>query len=152
NAPAVVTDVAIDGGRAKTERCRVEKLDVKDDRVTFSRTDEAVPLPVQKEWAPILPYVNDLKDLNYYGLTVKGLKQGIWGVLIDGREVGQFSADDLARGVTLGNLTTGPVYEFGQQVFAAINDKNKVNARRFRGTILTKNPDPAEVAKLLDQI
>jgi lysophospholipase L1-like esterase len=152
NAPAVVTDVIIDGGQAKTDRCQVEKLEVKDDRVTFTRTDEAVPMPVQKDWESILPYVNNLKDLNYYGLTIKGLKQGTWAVLIDGKEVSQLSADDLARGVNLGNLTTGPVYELGQQVLTAINDKNKINARRFRGTILSKNPDPAEVAKLLDQI
>jgi lysophospholipase L1-like esterase len=152
NAPAVVTDVTIDGGKTKTEHCQVANLDVKEDKVTFTRTDEAVPLPLQKDWEPILPYVNDLKDLNYYGLTIKGLKQGTWGVLVDGTEVGRFSADDLAQGVNLGNLTTGPAYEFGQKVFTAINEKNKVNARRFRGTILSKNPDPAEVAKLLDQI
>ena len=46
------------------------------DAVTFDRTDEALPMPVQKDWLTLLPYVNELKDLNYYGLTVKGLPKG----------------------------------------------------------------------------
>jgi lysophospholipase L1-like esterase len=157
NAPATVTNVTIDGSKATTERCKVDKLQVGDDKVSFTRTDEAVPMPVQKgevskDWVSVLPYVNDLKDLNYYGLTVKGLKQGIWGVLIDGKEVGQFSADQLAQGVNLGNAMTGPVFDLGQKVFKAINEKNQINAKRFRGNILSKQPDPAEAAKLLDQI
>jgi lysophospholipase L1-like esterase len=152
NAPAVVTDVVIEGGKATTKRCKVDKLFASDDSVSFTRTDEAVPMPIQKDWLPVLPYVNDLKDLNYYGLTVKGLKAGKYTVTIDGKEVGLFSQDELAKGVNLGNLTTGPVYDFGQKVFTAINDKNKINAMRFRGQILSKTPDQAEIAKLLDQI
>jgi lysophospholipase L1-like esterase len=151
NAPAMVTDVAIDGKTAKTQRCKVEKLTATDDGVTFTRTDEAVPMPVQKDWVSLLPYVNDLKDLNWYGLTVKNLKPGKYAVSIDGKEVGQYSADELAKGVNLGNVTTGPVYEFGQKVFVAINAKNQINAKRFRGTIL-KNGPAEEVAKLLEEI
>ncbi len=152
NAPATVTDVVIDGGKAKTQRCKVEKLEASDDKVTFTRTDEAVPMPVQKDWLPVLPYVNDLRDLNYYGLTIKGLKPGTWSVSIDGVEVGKYDADQLAKGVNLGTATSGPVYDLGQKVFAAVNEKNQINAKRFRGTILSKNPEPEQVAKLLDQI
>lgn len=151
-APAVVSDVAIDGDKVTATRCKLDKLMVGPDSVSFSRTDEAVPMPVQKEWVNVLRYINDLNDLNRYGLTVKNLKQGIWGVLIDGKEVGKFSADQLAQGVNLGNATTGPVFDHGQKVFNAITQKNEINKKRFRGTILSKKADPEVVAKLLEEI
>jgi lysophospholipase L1-like esterase len=152
NAPPIVSDVRIEGDKAETARCKVEGLSVGQDRVTFKRTDEAVPMPVQKDWVTLLPYLNELRDLNYYGLTAKGLKQGIWGVSINGKEVGQYSADDLSKGVNLGNATTGPVVEFGQSVLKAINAKNEVNKKRFRGTILSKKPDPEKIASLLEEM
>jgi len=152
NAPAIVTDVSIEGSKAQATRAKVEKLQMGEDKITFSRTDEAVPLPVQKDWVPILPYMNDLKDLNYYGFKIKGLKQGTWSVSIDGKEIAQYSAADLAEGVNLGNATSGPVYDFGQKIYSAINAKNNICKKRFRGTILSKNPDPETIAKLLDEM
>jgi lysophospholipase L1-like esterase len=152
NAPATVTNVTIEGNQAKTQRCKVEKLETSEGKIAFDRTDEAVPMPVQKDWASVLPYVNDLKDLNYYGLTIKGLKPGMWAISINGQEVGKFSADQLAQGVNLGNVQSGPVFDFGQKIFNAINEKNRINAKRFRGTILSKKSNPEDIAKLLTQI
>ncbi len=100
----------------------------------------------------MLPYINDLKGLNWYGLTIKGLKEGTWAVAIDGKEVGKFTSKQLADGVNLGNVMTGPVYEHAQKVFAAINEKNNINKKRFRGTILSKKPEPETIAKLLEEI
>src|ERR1044071_7187362 len=87
----------------------------------FTRTDDAIPVPVQKDWLPMLPYTNELKDLNYYGLTVKGLKAGDYTVSIDGVAVGTFSAKQLADGANLGTVTAGPVWEQGNKVWQAIN-------------------------------
>jgi lysophospholipase L1-like esterase len=152
NAPAKVSDVVIEGSKANAERCKIDKLEAADDRVAFARTDEAVPLPIQKDWLAILPYVNELKDFNWYGLTIKGLKPGTWTVSVDGKEVGKFSHEQLAAGVNLGNVMTGPVYDHAQKIFAAVNDKNGINKKRFRGTILSKKPEADEIAKLLEQI
>lgn len=153
-APAVVSDVVIDAGAksARPERCQVDGLEASADRVSFTRTDEALPMPVQKDWVSLLPYVNDLKDLNYYGLTVKGLAAGKYTISIDGKEVLATTADELAKGVNLGNVTTGPVWEQGQKAFQAITDKNKLVHDRFRGVLLYAVPgwlqvDPATVAE-----
>jgi hypothetical protein len=163
-APAKVSDVAIDAGAksATGERCKVENLAVSRDAVSFDRTDEALPIPVQKDWASLLPYVNDLKDLNDYGLTVKGLTKGIWGIKIGGVEVAKASADDLEKGVNLGTATAGPVWEQGQKVFQAINAKNQIVHGRFRAVLMFQAPDwladvtkerkPAELAKRKEQI
>jgi lysophospholipase L1-like esterase len=174
-APAVVSTVAIDAtaGADPTrpsatfthQNCKVEKLEASPTGVSFERTDEALPMPVQKDWSAILPYLNNLDDLNNYGLKVSGLSAGQYAVLIDGVEVAKFSADQLAKGVNLGNVTTGPIYEQGQKVLQAIQAKNDIVHKRFRGVVMfdeTKTPDwlvdvakerkPLELAKRMEQI
>lgn len=164
HAPALVSDLEIDAasGKATSKACSVEKLKATAKEVAFDRMDEALPLPLQKDWLPLLPYVNDLKDLNWYGLKVTGLSAGNYALSIDGKEIGSFSAEELAKGVNLGNLVTGPIYEQGQKVFNAINAKNKIVHGRFRGVLMFNPPDwladvakerqPMELAKRMDKI
>jgi lysophospholipase L1-like esterase len=158
HGPALVSNLEIDvGGGWMTEACRVDKLEVSATQVSFTRTDEALPLPVDKEWVSLLPYINLLKDLNWYGLKVTGLAAGKYDLAIDEKPVGSFSSDQLAQGVNLGNLTSGPIHDQGQKVFQAINNKNNLVHQRFRGVVMFQAPDwladvaaerkPAELAK-----
>ncbi len=143
-APAVVSDVEIDAAakKAKTTDCTVEELNVSSDGISFQRKDKALPMPIQPDWRGILPYVNELKDLNYYGLKVTGLSGGKYALTIDGKKVGEYTADELGKGVNLGNLGTGPLYEQGAKVFQMINQKNdKVVHPRFRGVVMYNIPD-----------
>jgi lysophospholipase L1-like esterase len=168
NAPAIVSDASIgldatvgvvtSGGK----KCKLDDVVAKDGGVTFTRTDEAIPMPMQKDWLPMLPYLNEMKDLNYYALSVKGLKEGEYTISIDGVEVGKFSAKELAGGVNLGNVTTGPIWEQGKKVFDAINAKNGIVAGRFFGVVMFNAPDwladvaaerrPAELKKRMEKI
>src|SRR5260221_315889 len=101
HAPALVSNVEIDAatGQAKTQACAVESLKADASGVAFDRTDEALPLPVQNDWFSLLPYVNDLKDLNWYGLKVTGMAAGKYALAIDGKEAGSYTADQLAAGI-----------------------------------------------------
>ncbi len=164
HAPALVSqvDIEIAGGPAKTQACTVASLERSPTGVSFERTDEALPLPIQKEWASLLPYVNELKDLNWYGLKVSGLATGKYALFIDGKEVATHSAEQLAAGVNLGNLISGPLHDQGQQVFDAINAKNQIVHQRFRNVVRIQAPDwladvaaerkPRELTKRLEQI
>lgn len=163
-APAIVSDVTIDaaGKTSKTTDAKVEQLTVTEKGLSFDRTDNAIPFPVQKDWVTLLPYVNNLKDLNYYGLRVTGLPAKEYQFSIGGKEVGKYTAAALAEGVNLGNLQTGPLYDQGQKVWAAIGDKNKVVADRFGGVMraavpswlqdVAKERRPIEMKKRLDTI
>jgi lysophospholipase L1-like esterase len=178
-APALVSSVEIDAprGNAKAVGCRVGTVEGTSDgtsstRVSFERTDDALPMPLQKDERNeksdcrlILPYLNHLNDLNNYGLKVTGLAPGQYAVRIDGTEVAKFSADQLAEGVNLGNLTTGPIYEQGQKVFQAIQAKNKSLHERFSKVVrfdASRTPDwlievaqqrrAEELAKRMEQI
>lgn len=142
-APALVSSAKIDTRekKADTTACKVADLTVTDEGVSFTRLDEALPWPIQKDWRPMLPYTNQLKDLNDYGLSVTGLKDGDYTVAIDGQSVGTFSAKDLAAGVNLGNAASGPIFDQGTKLLEAINAKNNMVHQRFRGVVMFNAPD-----------
>ena len=163
-APAVVSDVVIDAAakKAKPTDCTIEELNVSTEGISFQRKDKALPMPIQPDWRPILPYVNDLKDLNYYGLKVTGLNGGKFALSIDGKKAGEYTAEELGKGVNLGNLDSGPLFEQGQAVVKMINAKNNLVHNRFRGVVMYNAPDwladvvkerkPAELQKRMEKI
>ena len=139
NAPALVSDLEIDAAAKKAGKatnCKADKVEGGADGVRFERTDDALPLAVQKDWVPMLPYVDQLKDLSDYGLKVSGLKDGKYALSIDGADVGNYSSADLAAGVNLGKLESGPIFDQGQAVFKAIQEKNELLHHRFRDVVM----------------
>jgi lysophospholipase L1-like esterase len=164
-APAVVSEVEIDAAakKAKPTDCTVEELNVTSDGLSFQRKDKALPMPIQPDWRGILPYVNELKDLNYYGLKVTGLSSGKYTLTIDGKKVAEYSADELNKGVNLGNLGAGPLFDQGQQVWKQINEKNSIVHKRFRQVVMVPQPPywladvyqerkPKELKKLMAEV
>ena len=163
-SPALVSQATMDAAAAQASgtECTVSDLKASASGVSFQRLDKALPWALEKDWLPMLPYTNQLKDLNWYGLKVAGLKEGDYAVRIDGEEVARFTAAELAEGVNLGNLTTGSVWKHGQELFKAIEAKNRLVHDRFRGVHLASIPNwladvarerkPAELEKRLVQI
>lgn len=163
-APALVSDVTLDAATkaTKTQACVVSNASLAVDEVEFDRLDESLPLPIQKDWVTLLPYLNDLKDLNWYGLKVAGLAEGNYKLSIDGTEIGKYSSKQLTDGVNIGNATSGPIHAQAQKVFDAINAKNGIVHQRFRGVVMFNAPDwladvvaerkPAELNKRMEQI
>jgi lysophospholipase L1-like esterase len=164
-APAVVSDAEINvpAKETKTIDCTVEELNVSSDGVSFQRKDKALPMPLQRDWRPILPYINDLKDLNYYGLKVSGLNAGTYVLNIDGKKIGEYTAEQLDKGVNLGNSEVGPLFDQGKEVFRLITEKNDIVHKRFRQVVMTPPPPywltdvykerkPKELKKLTEEI
>jgi lysophospholipase L1-like esterase len=151
-APGTVSDaaIAIDvaGNKAVPTACKISKLKCAADAVEFDRLDEALAMPIPKDWASVVPYTNQLKDLNWYGLKVTGLGSGKYELKIDGQAVGSYTSEELAAGVNVGLATSGPIYEQGMKVLQALNAKNEIVHQRFRGVVMFKAPDwLADVAK-----
>ena len=142
HAPADVSSAEVNAktGVTKGSGATLTDVAVTAAGVTFTRLDDALPLPVQKDWLAMLPYTNNLDDLNRYLLTVTGLADGDYVVRIDSTEVAAASAAALAKGVNLGNVTVGPIYEHGNRVLRAINAKNDLVRNRF-GVTRTAIPD-----------
>ena len=143
HAPAIVSNAEIDAAnnKVKGEHCSIQTTVLSPTGITFDRLDESLPMPVREDWKSVLPYVDNLKDLNWYGLKVSGLEAGKYALEIDGKEVGTYSSTELAAGVNLGNLTGGPIYEQAQAVAVAINAKNDTVHKRFREVVMFQTPD-----------
>lgn len=114
---------------AASAGCKVEDLTGDWHGVSFTRADEAIPMPMQKDWEPMWPY-KDGAGMNQYILSVQGMSTGTYALTCDGVEVGRYTAEELGE-VDLGRLTAGPVWEQGQKVLAAINKKNELVRQRF---------------------
>ena len=146
-APSLVSHVGIDansfgaGSGSKVIDCTISNESKSAGGVAFDRLDKALPLPIQNDWVSLLPYVNQLNDLNRYELLVTGLGRGNYAIKIDGVEVASVTHDQLAAGVNLGNVTKGPIYDQAQKVFQAINAKNEIVRQRFRGVVMANVPD-----------
>ena len=156
-SPALVSQADIDAatGQAQGTECVLGELKASNRSVSFRRQDQALPWPMQKDWVSMLAFTNQLKDLNWYGLKVAGLQEGRYAVRIDGEEVARFSATELATGVNLGTLSAGPVWKHGQDLFQAINVKNRLVHKRFFGVHLASllgEHKTVELQKRLDQI
>lgn len=146
HAPALVSSATVDfaAGTVTGENCKVSgfaKTSPDDKKgCVFQRTDNALPMPIPPDWQSLLPYMNNLNDLNVYSLKVTGLEPGNYVVGIDGVEITTVSADELSQGVNLGNIPKGPVFEQAMKVLQLINQKNSIVHQRFRGVVMFGNP------------
>ena len=141
-APAMVSEVTLgSSGDAQVTHCKVSNVKRSDGSIEFERLDEALPFPTISDWDAILPYLNNLSDLNWYGLKISGLAPGTYAVSVDGVEIAKHSADEFSKGVNLGNVRVGPIYAQSKKVADAINAKNAIVHGRFRGVILANVPD-----------
>jgi lysophospholipase L1-like esterase len=133
-APAVVSDAALEAGGkvTATERCKVTDVKASGGGVTFTRQDEALPMVLSKDQKALLPYLDNLDDLNRYGLKVSGLdKAAKYEVKIDGKTVATVTGEELGKGVNLGNDDLGPITAQSAATWQALVDKNKVLKWRF---------------------
>ncbi len=149
-APAVVSAaffvVTNKLDQLKSDGCKISDITMGGGGINFTRLDEALPLPVQKDWMPMLPYIDELKDLNDYRLQIATLVDGDYDIAIDGVKVAKASAKELAAGINLGNATTGPIFEQSNKVLAAIDAKNKLVFDRFFNVVKYNIPPWVEEA------
>ncbi|MCW3060667.1 MAG: hydrolase [Capsulimonas sp.] len=111
NAPSIVTKVQIDAKGKKVVTADNTKVsDLKTGMViSWTQNDNALPMPLDTNDAATalsLKSSDFMQALNQEPLQVTGLKDGSYTLTIDGTEVGDLSAQDLAAGVNLATLPT----------------------------------------------
>ncbi|MHB9133665.1 MAG: SGNH/GDSL hydrolase family protein [Armatimonadota bacterium] len=100
---------------ATPDRCTVKDLKVTEDAVTFSRTDDALPMVFDAEAATIYKYLPLQNEINQYRFQATGLKKGNWKLKVQEVEVGTFTSDTLAAGVNLADMKS-PWKTLGSQI------------------------------------
>ena len=112
NAPAIVTSVNINAQAARptaSENTTIDQLKRENDTLTWTQLDNALPLPFDKHNAltAVLLEITDIqKTLNQQPLIVASLAPGWYALRIDDRDIGKFSAEELAAGINLADYNT----------------------------------------------
>lgn len=140
-----VSSVVIDAGTkaVAAKGARVDGLEAGAESVVFTRTDSALPMPIDSRAEAALKLAPVVDELSRFELKVTGLAPGTYELKIDGEVAGQAEAAQLAKGW---NLTTasGPVTRQARELLAAVFEKNDVYFRRWREVQLYRFPGWAE--------
>jgi lysophospholipase L1-like esterase len=107
-APADVSSVTVDvrgPTLVETAGCQVTHVTGDAKQLEFDRLDEGLPVNFGVFGALQFRFVPVPEELNRYVLTVRGLPEGRYDVLADGRPLGSFAADRLAAGVNISSAT-----------------------------------------------
>lgn len=140
-ATAIVSSATIDASSktASTAQCRVEKVEAIDGTISFDRTDDTLPWPIDKAAEPALKLAPVLDDLSWYDLKVTGLKDGNYAVSIDGEVAGTVSATELRKGWNLSNAA-GPITQQARELLSHVFEKNNLYFGRWRNVQLQTFP------------
>ena len=129
---------------AAANLCTVTELTVADDRVTFTRTDQALPSYFPPEALKAIgKYTTIFDEMNDYRLAISGLKAGEWKLQVENKPVGTYSADELANGVNLGNAP-GPWQTPAMKIDEQNKDAGHVYDVVFHGLSARHFPQPAD--------
>lgn len=150
-APAEVSSVALDAAHLRatdTQNCRVSRIQRLADGVSFVRLDRGLPLnlgifsALNHRWIPIP------ETLNRYRLQIAGLDPGDYEVRAEGRLLGKYSAERLARGENIASATSngwepgGPWDAQSDAVKEVVDARDKAwGAEHFRQQFNQDNPD-----------
>lgn len=118
----VVSEVAVDaaaGRVAKCENAELSGLAASPDGVGFTLLEKSLPFPVDRGAEVALGEFRVAETLNRETLSVSGLSDGVYIVKIDGAEVGEWTAAELAAGVNLAFNAATPQYAQAREVFDA---------------------------------
>lgn len=109
HAPTEVSSATLDaslGHAVLTENCSIDSIEKLSDGIRFSRLDRGLPLnlgifsALNHRWIPIPD------TLNGYRLKVTGLDAGEYELRAEGRLLGKYSAERLARGENIASATS----------------------------------------------
>ncbi len=160
NAPALVSDVAIDAqaGTAHTQNAKVEGIKT-GAQLAWTETEASLPMPIDlrdKLLELTLKSSGFVDALDREMLRVTGLTATSYELKIDGVSAGRFSGGDLAAGVNLATLNT-PMLKQSLDVHALTLKHNNIHFARWRTieTGLATDGSPAtrfEVQAALDKL
>jgi lysophospholipase L1-like esterase len=107
----IVSSVTIDASHTKvkaSQNSHLENLAVKNGKLQWTQTDDALPLPLNLE-DPMIKFVlsvSDLAAMDQQTLRVEGLPAANYGLKIDDRVVASFNRAQLSAGVNLAPYST----------------------------------------------
>ena len=149
-ASPLVSRVEIDADAKKVsaaEGCRIAHLKVADGVVSFERSDDALPMPIDSKAEPALKLAPVLDDLSLYELRVTGLPAGQYELIVDGDTACKVTGEELGKGCNL-TLKAGAITKQAQEVLRLIFEKNNLFFHRWRELQLFTLPAWAQIPEV----
>ena len=141
--PALVSDMAVDFAKSavvKQENCQITDLKIENGVVTFTCKENALPFPMQadltKKIEALVPFTD---DLNREMLTVSGLPEGTYKLLIDGQEVQEATAEDFGKGINLATNQKTPQMKQAWGVTDPVWKKYNIESAKLRHMACVRN-------------
>jgi lysophospholipase L1-like esterase len=137
NAPAVVSAVEIDASHARVqhrENTQITELQKKP-TLSWTQQDNALPMPFDPKddvIALVLRFSDIVESLDQQLLKVTGLPDPKYVLKIDGEAIGDWTREELTRGVNLALLET-PMLKQVLSVHAFSARRNSVRLARWQG-------------------
>lgn len=144
NAPALVSsadfELAADQSAklVSAEKCTVTNVNYQKNKLSFERTDESLPMPVDERAMNALKLARVLDNLNRYELKVTGLPADRYDIMIDGEFATTVTRQELAEGWNLA-ASAGAVSRQAREVLALIFKKNVVGQTLWEAQIHDRN-------------
>jgi lysophospholipase L1-like esterase len=137
NAPALVSAATIDAAShtvVEQRNTSISNLTADGSRLSWTALDGALPLPIEDSHAGI-HFLRELlpldEELNQQPLRISGLQAGDYVLTIDGTKAGQFSSEELGRGINLAKLNT-PMRGQAYSVCWQIRDRDDAHYVRLK--------------------
>ncbi|MEI6675656.1 MAG: SGNH/GDSL hydrolase family protein [Verrucomicrobiota bacterium] len=146
NAPALVSsanlEVAADQSAklVSAAKCAVTHVQFQENKLSFERVDECLPMPVDERAMAALKLAPVLDELNRYELKVTGLPADRYDIMIDDERVATLTKQELAKGWNLA-VSAGPISKQAGEVLALIIKKGPVVQTLWEAQIHGRNAE-----------
>ncbi len=136
--PRDVARVVVDGKKAgQSVNAKVDAVKKSKTGVEFDALENALPFVAPEEAKAALAMVPFDAEMNQEILQVKGLKKGKYALTIDGAAVGEYTSDELKKGVNLAGNEATPQYKQSAEATRINSDRVKA-AQKIRGVVAQK--------------
>jgi lysophospholipase L1-like esterase len=136
-APGLVSAVELNAAHPRAVQSDNTKISELQNKPNFSWTqlDSSLPLPIDAKdpaLALVLQSSDVVKSLDQQTVKVTGLPAGKYSLRVDNEEVGQWTREDLAGGISLATLDT-PMLRQSLSVYALTVRRNAIRLARWQG-------------------
>ncbi|MBQ3098816.1 MAG: hypothetical protein IJC66_11755, partial [Kiritimatiellae bacterium] len=126
---------------------KVPSVDVRKDGIAFTYAPKALPFPVTAEYREVEKFYPLTERFNQEILAVERLRPGTYELAFDGVKVGEFTAEEFAKGVNIATLDTPNQRKAASLVKLAekLNGMNSALAEKRKAAVLAAMEDVYEM-------
>jgi hypothetical protein len=126
---------------------RVPRVDIRKSGIAFTYAPKSLPFPVTPEYKEVEKFYPLTERFNQEILMVERLRSGTYELAFDGEKIGEFAAEELAKGVNIAALDTPNQRKAASLVKLAekLNGMNSASAEKRKAAGLAGMEDVYEM-------